>query len=198
MDKVLHCFIDSNVPYFRGCKRVWMAAYRGLYKSRSLLSLWDSSCCLVGFLVKFRRHGPLDWNSNRCLHSNNFTLYCHELHKLGKTGVLFNLVHLHGLILLWISPLLLINHRKKKSLVWNGIVFDTVHKSLFLFIYILSYDDCIYSVFCFFKSCSAGNTFVLGGFVLQARMARERIFEGHDNGLMWFERYDQWSSFAMY
>lgn len=77
-----------------------MAAYRGLYKSRSLLSLWDSSCCLVGFLVKFRRHGPLDWNSNRCLYSNNFTLYCHELHKLGKTGVLFNLVHLLGLILL--------------------------------------------------------------------------------------------------
>ena len=36
----------------------------------------------------------------------------------------------------------------------------------------------------FFILCSAGTAFVLGVFVLQARMARERIFEGHDNGLM--------------
>ncbi|KAK4608566.1 hypothetical protein RGQ29_002106 [Quercus rubra] len=69
----------------RGCG--WQAAtYRSLCQLGGVLSLWDSSCCGSGFHDKFKRKGPMDWNTNWCFCSDSFALYYNKLHKLGKTG----------------------------------------------------------------------------------------------------------------
>ncbi|KAG8639176.1 protein DETOXIFICATION 12 isoform X2 [Manihot esculenta] len=71
---------------FRSCKGVRMAANRGVYKPGSLLSLWDSSCCSIGFHGEIKRNGALDWNTSRCIYTNGSACYCYRLHRLGKTG----------------------------------------------------------------------------------------------------------------
>lgn len=63
-----------------------MATYRGLCKSRSILSGWDSSSPDIWFCSAFGRKGPLvrfSWRSPGAM----CYAFCHnKLHRLAKTG----------------------------------------------------------------------------------------------------------------
>jgi hypothetical protein len=69
-----------------------MAAYRGLCQPWGILSLWNSSCCSLGFQDTVKRKGALDWNTNWCFCSDNTAVYYNKFHKLGKTGLSCTLI----------------------------------------------------------------------------------------------------------
>lgn len=77
----------SNVVCeIRYCKRMWLAAYRGLYQLGGFLPVWKSSCCSSWFLGKSEREGSVDWHPNRGFRADAPTLDRHEPNKLERTG----------------------------------------------------------------------------------------------------------------
>lgn len=70
----------------RDCKRMWMAAYRGIHKPRSILCGWTSVGCIAWFCGTFKRQRSLDWNSGWLFCASKSSFHDHLFYRLEKTG----------------------------------------------------------------------------------------------------------------
>lgn len=111
-------FSSSDSDLFRCCKRLRLATYRRLYKSCSILSVWNAYCCCTRFCGKTERKRSLDRNHHWCYCTEYSTQHRNMLHKLGKTGsrLLFFII-----IKIQIYVILFAIHRKNLISVLQAI-----------------------------------------------------------------------------
>ncbi|CAL5367273.1 unnamed protein product [Camellia sinensis] len=83
----LSIFMDSfQAVLSGGCERKWVATYRGLCESRSILSGCNSGSSYTGFCFTFGWKGHLDGTDNRAYHAIHSAFYYNEFNRLAKTG----------------------------------------------------------------------------------------------------------------
>lgn len=80
-----------NLPLIRSCQRKRVAAYWSLCEPWSILFSWNSRGSITWICISSKRQGSLEWIGGWSNCAIYFTLRCHRLHQLGKTGSdLFN------------------------------------------------------------------------------------------------------------